>query len=209
MAPAAPATTTIPSAPTTLSVATTPSVATPNSGTTAALGEAASIWSDKNIHRAADIAVIAQAILAFVAALIAYFTLRANGSENRKWKTLDVCSQYEFNDRIANAADLLRQAPMQSAPQAYPWNNLRDPATIVLNYLDGIAIGVEQGLYIESLAKDHLRSIVQTHVTNLLDSTRQHQIGLVRNDFRFLVDMNQEWTRDKPFFRSTWRLLPR
>jgi hypothetical protein len=34
----------------------------------------------------------------------------------------------------------------------------------MLNYLDGVAIGICQGLYHEGLARDHLQSIVNVHV---------------------------------------------
>jgi len=41
---------------------------------------------------------------------------------------------------------------------------------VVLNFLDAIAIGIEQGLYIEGLAWDHLDTIVKRHVKRLIDS---------------------------------------
>lgn len=74
---------------------------------------------------------------------------------------------------------------------------------VILNYLDGIAIGVGQGLYIEELARDHLRSIVSYHVSHLLKPSSKTKFdGLDENDYLFLMDMNSKWARSQPYYKS-------
>ncbi len=60
-----------------------------------------------NIHHLADLAVIAQALLALVAALVVYWQITAAKSESKKWKTLEACAQYE-SEPIASSVVRLR-----------------------------------------------------------------------------------------------------
>jgi hypothetical protein len=71
---------------------------------------------------------------------------------------------------------------------------------LILNYLDAIAIGVEQGLYIEELAKVHLKNIVNKHVNHAFISE-----GLLKDykdDYLKLCDMNDKWQRDKSYYHA-------
>ena len=79
---------------------------------------------------------------------------------------------------------------------------MQRPAIIVLNFLDGIAIGVGQGLYIEELAKDHLKTIVNSHVQNLLVSECARSLDLDKKDFQFLDAMNRKWRNDIPYYHT-------
>jgi hypothetical protein len=79
-----------------------------------------------------------------------------------------------------------------------------DDARLVLNYLDGIAIGVQQGLYIENLARDHLSTIVRTHVTEVFEKKR---VDLAPADYVRLVDMDHKWQRSQPYYKAETGLL--
>jgi hypothetical protein len=108
-----------------------------------------------NVHYWADWAVIAQALLAFAAAVVAYWQITAAQSESKKWKTLEACALYE-TEPIALSVVRLRHlyqpnlyAEQKSSDHIPELFYPVDDAKLVLNYLDGIAIGVQQGLYIE------------------------------------------------------------
>jgi hypothetical protein len=146
-----------------------------------------------NVHQWADWAVIAQAFLAFAAALVAYWQITAAKGESKKWKTLEACALYE-TEPIASSVVRLRHLYSQCLYNAQELSSqspglfcLVDDARLVLNYLDGIAIGVRQGLYIENLARDHLATIVRAHITELFDKKRA---GVDTTDYIRLVD----WT---------------
>jgi hypothetical protein len=113
-------------------------------------------------HYWADWAVIAQVVLAFIAGILVYFQIWSSQQESRKWKTLDICAQRELSDSLASAVEELRDF-FNKDPQP-DIKNFESKWKMILNYLDGIAIGVEQGLYIEDLVKDHLKQIVEHHV---------------------------------------------
>jgi hypothetical protein len=76
----------------------------------------------------------------------------------REWETLKACDRYN-TDQILEAATQ-RAWYTSDAEINYKKSEVdhRD-LTIIVNYLDGIAIGVQQGLHIEDLVKDHIGSV--------------------------------------------------
>jgi len=83
----------------------------------------------------------------------------------------------------------------------------RPQINVVLNFLDAIAIGIDQGLYIENLAWDHLDAIVRRVVKRFIDSGLIEKVDLEREDFIRLIDMRDRWLRARPKFRdlSWWQ----
>lgn len=131
-------------------------------------------------------------------AILVYFQIWSSQQESRKWKTLDICARHELSDHLASAVESLRQF-FNTDPRPdiklveYKWK-------IILNYLDGIAIGVEQGLYIEDLAKDHLKQIVEHHVKEAFEFPGY--LAKNKGDYLKLCDMKEKWIRDKPYYKA-------
>jgi hypothetical protein len=173
------------------------------------------------LHDWSEVATVAQGVVALLAAIVAtiaagfvYFQIKgahednerqisAQRDENRKWKTLEICAQYELSEMISVAAgrvqtafDGEQQLTNEKCTEIY-----RD-AKVVLNYLDGIAIGVGQGLYIEDLAKDHLKQIVKFHVDKLLHVSNCTRLRLDQNDYQFVMAMNRKWQQNQPYFND-------
>ncbi|MEJ0096376.1 MAG: hypothetical protein WDN46_24115 [Methylocella sp.] len=145
-------------------------------------------------------AVIAQAIVASIALLFILFQIWSQRHENRKWKTLDICAQYEFNENVNTAATTVRTAFAKEIPNPDDCKN----ATIVLNYLDGIAIGIRQGLYIETLARDHLKEIVSFYVSKILNDSFCTDLRLDKRHFYRVIEMDKKWLASEPFYSSKW-----
>jgi hypothetical protein len=78
-----------------------------------------------------------------------------------EWETLKVCQRYDFDPVIDAACQ--RIAASSHNGTKYSAVERRDMIAI-LNYFDGIAIGVQQGLYIEAIVKDQLGPVLDTHV---------------------------------------------
>ena len=150
----------------------------------------------------ADLATVASPIISLAAVIVAFFGVRALYKqtvmqikdahlESKKWKTLESCAQYELNDNIANSAKNIFIAFSKGGPDEATCNAIERDAVVILNYLDGIAIGVGQGLYIEELAHDHLNNIVEYHVAKLLKSSSKPIFKEIdENNYLFLIDMN-------------------
>lgn len=153
------------------------------------------------------------AIVATTAALLVYFQIKGahddnvrqintQREENRKWKTLEICAQYEFCETVSAAAGKVQAAFERDTLTDEKCAEIYRDARVVLNYLDGIAIGVRQGLYIEALAKDHLKQIVKFHVEKLLHVSNCMRLRLDQNDFQFVMAMNGNWQQNQPYYHA-------
>jgi hypothetical protein len=106
------------------------------------------------------IAVGTVSLAAFTAILVAVGIYQILGvrKENKKTQTLAACGNWEQNPNIYDALQKLWAASESGELEREP-RKFRPQLNVVLNFLDAIAIGIEQGLYIENLAWDHLESV--------------------------------------------------
>jgi len=165
------------------------------------------------IHELSEWATIAQAVLAALAAAVAYRQITVSQKESKKWKTLEACSQYESEPIISSAVRLRRfyENPVaQTAGSGQPPDGghepfrLVDDAKLVLNFFDGIAIGVQQNLYIESLARDHMANIVRVHVMEVFE---RKKFPIDASDYTRLIDMDYKWQRKMPYFTDSNKFI--
>src|SRR5438045_17812 len=86
---------------------------------------------------------LAGATLALViAGLLQISSIR---DEARRTRTLAICDRYDFDPILDRSLRNLKRAKANGSFQANPKDFRLDVST-VLNYLDGVAIGIEQGL---------------------------------------------------------------
>ena len=137
------------------------------------------------------------ALLVFVA----YRQIRAARWENRKTQTLLACGQYDTNSLLYHCIKRIRAAQENNALKSEPKKYRREIITL-LNFLDAIAIGIQQNLYIEGLAYDHLDGIIRTHVSELIDSGITDAAGCPRINWQRLVDLRDKWARATPHFKD-------
>jgi hypothetical protein len=162
------------------------------------LGLAVSVWT--------AIAAIATALLVATG----LWQILAARFQNKKAQTLAACSAYDLNENIYDALKVLWAAREDESLKKEP-RKYRPQVLVVLNHLDSIAIGVDQRLYIEALAWDHLNGIVQAIVAQYIDSGCIEKMDISRLSFTHLLDMRDRWARAKPRFRDgiTWRFWSR
>ena len=153
-------------------------------------------------------ALATSCLAAFTALLVAVgiYQVLAIRAENKKSLTLNACSNYEQNPNIYDALQKLWAALENGDLEREP-RKFRPQINVVLNFLDAIAIGIEQGLYLENLAWDHLDAIVRRVVKRFIDSGLIEKVDLEREDFIRLIDMRDRWLRARPKFRdlSWWQ----
>jgi hypothetical protein len=147
----------------------------------------------------ATVALVAVTVGAVIAAFLA---IRSAREENRKWTTLSVCAQFELCSSVCQANEKIFEAFRNGVPSPADCEKNAFYAKVVLNYLDGIAIGVHQGLYIETLARDHLKIIVHKRVLDLLETTFAKDAKLDKQDWSFLTAMAEKWRKNQPYVGS-------
>ena len=137
----------------------------------------------------------------FIAALSQTISIR---NEARRSRTLAICERYDFDPVLDRCLRNLRRAKASGSFEKDPVRYRIDVST-VLNYLDGIAIGIEQELYIEDLARDHLEPIVRDHVNEYLDPVMAKKLDFDPRGFMRLIRLARAWDDEYTRFQSRWR----
>jgi hypothetical protein len=137
---------------------------------------------------------VALALATAFLATIALYQIRELRLENRKTQTLVACGNYDQNQVIFSCAQQIWQARDDGELQENPEKYCMEMITL-LNFLDAIAIGIEQDLYIEDLARKHLKSIVQRQTEQLIDSGILEKAGIRKDAFQSLLRLRDRWLR--------------
>lgn len=133
--------------------------------------------------------------------VVGYIQLRAIRAEAKRERTLAECQKYSTDPIIFGAISSLRRAKLNGVfdkNTAY----YRPDIVAVVNYFDGIAIGIDQGLYIEEIAKDHLKPILAVHYNEYVNDKLLTSIGLSIADVAHLVQMWARWNEVKPAYSA-------
>jgi hypothetical protein len=150
------------------------------------------------------LATVALAAVTLALVIVGRRQIREVREENRRGMTLAACGNYDLNPIIYECTKRLSEA-REAGELKTKARELRPQITTVLNYLDSIAIGIDQGLYIETLAWDHLHPIVSRHVKELIDSGVIEDAGLAKENFSRLLEMHRTWSRARPRFQDNSR----
>jgi hypothetical protein len=110
----------------------------------------------------------------------------------REWETLKACERYNTDPVLEKATMRLWYASNGTTDYKLPGVQQRD-IHILLNYLDGIAVGVGQGLYIETLVKDHLGPVFDHAVVEIVEKTLKDRVGI-----EAMSALHAQWFRGAP-----------
>jgi hypothetical protein len=145
-----------------------------------------------------------EAIATVSLVLIGAWQIKAIRKQEKGWKTLEACEKYDQDpvlDRsLRNIAGAKTSGELDKNPEAF-----RVDYTTVLNYLDGIATGIRQNLYIERIARDHLEPILVGHVKDWLKPGTAARIGIDLDDYKRLRKLAETWNEGRLYFRDSWK----
>ncbi len=148
------------------------------------------------------LATTGQFIATIIIASVAYWQLKSHTKQQKLWKTMQICCLYDCDAILDTALRRLSAARLDcsltSSPKEYKYD-----AILVLNYLDGIAIGLAQNLYIEPVVRDHLEGPIRDHVRDFIgDSTLRNLLEINAEDYKILTDLCTKWSQNEPKYRD-------
>ena len=122
-------------------------------------------------------------------------------NENKMERTLTACNRYESDPIIERSVRTLRLAQTNGDFKKDP-KSFEHDVVIILNYFDSIAIGIQQGLYDEKLARDHTDSIVKHYCELYLNLEIANRLDIRPDrDYERLCQMAQNWGKTQPYFQ--------
>jgi hypothetical protein len=129
--------------------------------------------------------------------------LRVQGERERKWATVRECARYTSDPIIYEATARIWKAT--EGGKNYGKHDTIDKHDIitVLNYLEGIAVGVTQGLLVEAIVKDHfdvaISKIIKVYFEGEDGPTWSVDEPMFKGDeYRVLRSLYRKWETRSP-----------
>ena len=135
--------------------------------------------------------------------IVAACQIRALRVQTRGWQTLAACERYDTDPVLDRSIRRLAKAGPRKTKRRY-----RTDVIAVLNYLDDIAIGIDQRLYVEAIVWDHMYAILTDHVREHLTGPEAAAYGIDPAGYTRLIALYERWTERRTRFRDSWRILP-
>ncbi len=140
------------------------------------------------------VGALVQAVGVVAAAIIAWWQISALRRQQRGWETLKACERYDTDVILDGALKTLRDkrdtGQLKQDPRPY-----RLEMTIVLNYIEHVVIGVNQGFYDEQIVKDHLETIMRDHVGEFLDPDMARRSEIDKDDYIATTEFLDRWKK--------------
>lgn len=134
-----------------------------------------------------------QAAGTFFAAGIAWFQISSFKRQQKGWETLKACERYESDPILDACLRTIREVRKADGGLPAGAQSVSVDIITILNYLDGLAIGVRQGFYDAKIVRDHLEPVIRFHVDEFLDADVARLLRIKDSDFRLLRDLVKEW----------------
>jgi hypothetical protein len=147
--------------------------------------------------------------LTLLIVIAGWIQLRSIRREADKERTIAMCNRYEFDPVLDASARRLSAATAAGGDFATNPSKYKSDVVTVLNYLDALAVGIKQGIYIEALAQDHTHVILKGYVKAHLDHSAPQISGIEREHFRHLLELYDKWSKEEPKFKPGWKFWRR
>jgi Domain of unknown function (DUF4760) len=131
---------------------------------------------------------------------VAWYQIRAIRNESRVERTLAVCSRYESDATVERCVRTLRNALATGGDYKADPCKYQHETIMVLNFLDTLAIGIDQGVYDDRLARDHMEAIVRKWMEVLLEPTKAKELNIPTNDYKCLNGLWSRWNQNKMYY---------
>ena len=118
--------------------------------------------------------------------------LRAIREEGRISRTIAISDRYDIDPVLDFRLRRIARARVNGSLDTRPLDFRADIRT-VLNYLDSLAVGITQDLYIESLAKEHNRAVLVGTVAQYLDNGGAAKYGMNIDNYSTLMALYERW----------------
>jgi hypothetical protein len=146
-------------------------------------------------HGWTAVATIALAVVTAGLALAAIWQVWSIRDEATRTRTIEACDRYDTDPILDAALRALARAKLSGELDKTP-EKFKTRLATVLNYLDAIAIGIDQELYIESLVKDHLEHVVPRTIELYIESGLAVRAGLnPGKNYHRLLALAAKWAR--------------
>jgi hypothetical protein len=125
-------------------------------------------------------------------AAVAGYQISEARRETRTNRTMQIVGRYDecpvMEQTLRNLAGARDKGDLASNVTTY-----RLDIVSLLNYLETIAMGTKQGLYINELIQDYMEPIIGFHVNEVIELDLLKSLKAEKKDFQYVFALKQEW----------------
>ena len=132
--------------------------------------------------------------------------LKIQGEREQKWETVKACERYTSDTVICKATEFI-WGKSKHGTDYTEINGADHDLILFMNYLEGLAVGADQGIYNKKILKDNMSETVYKAVKALMRGQSGELYGKhweARNalfqdrEFPFLIKLFNEWFDQSP-----------
>lgn len=131
----------------------------------------------------------ATALATCAVGFIAWFQIGEIKRQQQGWETLRACNLYDLDPTLDRAVCAMRAARKTNMPL----KEVDLEITTVLNYFEGIAIGMQQGFYDPKIVRPHLGDLMKTHCDYYFSRSIAEEAGISVDDFGGVKELLAKW----------------
>ena len=109
------------------------------------------------------VATSALAIIAYMQLSRIAENMRVDGEREKKWATLQACDRYNFDSTIHSVTRRIWDKS-EGGTSYSDKDAIKHDVISLLNYLDSLAVGIHQGLYVEEIVRDYMEPVIKKAV---------------------------------------------
>ncbi len=131
------------------------------------------------------------ALSTFGLLLFAAYQIRAIRWSEKKWATIRACNVYDI-DPVLNEATARIFALSKGTDYSFATlEPVIHSVLTLMNYFSAMAIGIDQGIYVESIVMDNLKENIERAVDVFI--TPEYAKYIRRADLELLVRLRERW----------------
>ena len=117
--------------------------------------------------------------------------------EARRTRTLAVCERYDSGPVLDRCLRRIRRGKDSGELEANP-KRFRTDIGAIVNYLDFIAIGIRQGVYIERIVWDNMEFVIADAVRDYIYSGLAQKAEINPDNHPYLIALRNSWVEAPP-----------
>lgn len=128
--------------------------------------------------------------------------IEIQGERERKWATVNACNRYVSDPILHEITSRIWKASDGGTDYTKPGSVDNHDVAFFMNYIESIAVGIEQGMLIEQIVKDNFEGIINKCVKVFLKGEsgpdwKARQKVFPESDFPCVMKYYDKWSKDK------------
>jgi hypothetical protein len=151
------------------------------------------------LHSAATLWSEMTAFISSLTLVVGLYQIHNIRSGNKIHNSLIACERYDLDPVLTECLRNIKEINDNPCANASDRIGISLDLATILNYLDGIAIGIEQRIYDHDIVYDHLYPIIDHYVTHyIINEKWKKEFGLtLGGDYDRLIRLHQKF-RESP-----------